>query len=84
MRYEDWIYREAEVRLTEHSELRRALRLRSVPDYTTLYRCLRRLDEVAITRALNEAFRRMALSVPVPVCQRQSCIISVDNPAPGA
>jgi Transposase domain (DUF772) len=37
MRYEDWTYREAEVRLAEHSELRRALRLRSVPDYTTLY-----------------------------------------------
>jgi len=55
MRYEDWAYREAEVRLAEHSELRRALRLRSVPDYTTLYRFLRRLDEAAITRALNEA-----------------------------
>ena len=32
MRYEDWTFREAEVRLAEHSELRRALRLRSVPD----------------------------------------------------
>jgi len=30
------------------------LQLRSVPDYTTLYRFLRRLDEAAITRALNE------------------------------
>jgi hypothetical protein len=36
MRYEDWTYREAEVRLAEHCELRRALQLRSVPDYTTL------------------------------------------------
>jgi hypothetical protein len=27
MRYEDWTYREAEVRLSEHSELRRALQL---------------------------------------------------------
>jgi hypothetical protein len=27
MRYEDWTYREAEVRLAEHSELRRALGL---------------------------------------------------------
>jgi Transposase DDE domain/Transposase domain (DUF772) len=61
MRYEDWTYREAEVRLAEHRELRRALELRSVPDYTTLYRFLRRLDEAAITRALNEVVRRMAL-----------------------
>jgi hypothetical protein len=61
MRYEDWTFREAEVRLAEHSELRRALGLRSVPDYTTLYRFLRRLDEAAITRCLNEVVRRMAL-----------------------
>jgi hypothetical protein len=64
MRYEDWTYREAEVRLAEHSELRRALRLRSVPDYTTLYRFLRRLDEAAITHALNEVVDRMALPGP--------------------
>jgi hypothetical protein len=49
------------VRLAEHSELRRALRLRSVPDYTTLYRFLRRLDEAAIARCLNEVVRRMKL-----------------------
>jgi hypothetical protein len=61
MRYEDWTYREAEVRLAEHSELRRALELRSVPDYTTLNRFLRRLEEAAITRALNEVVHRMAL-----------------------
>jgi hypothetical protein len=64
MRYEDWTFREAEVRLAEHSELRRALGLRSVPDYTTLYRFLRRLDETAITHALNEVVRRMALPHP--------------------
>ena len=64
MRYEDWTYREAEVRLAEHSELRRALRLRSVPDCTTLYRFLRRLDEAAITRALHEVVHRMALPGP--------------------
>src|SRR5215813_4963308 len=51
MRYEDWTFREAEVRLAEHSDLRRALGLRSVPDYTTLYRFLRRLDEAGITHA---------------------------------
>src|SRR5499425_2907988 len=61
MRYEDWTFREAEVRLGEHRELRQALRLRSVPDYTTLNRFLLRLDEAAITHALNEVVRRMAL-----------------------
>lgn len=61
MRYEDWTYREAEVRLAEHVELRRALQLGSVPDHTTLYRFLRRLDEAAITRALNEVVHRMPL-----------------------
>jgi len=64
MRYEDWTFREAEVRLAEHAELRRALRLGSVPDYTTLYRFLRRLDESAITHSLNEVVRRMALPGP--------------------
>lgn len=38
MRYEDWTFREAEVRLGEHIELRQALRLGRVPDHTTLYR----------------------------------------------
>ena len=51
MRYEDWTYREAEVRLEEHSELRAALGLSRVPDHTTLYRFLRRLDEQLLARA---------------------------------
>jgi hypothetical protein len=38
MRYEDWTFREAEVRLREHQELRQTLGLKSVPDFTTLYR----------------------------------------------
>ncbi len=64
IRYEDWTYREAEVRLSEHAELRRALRLRSVPDYTTLYRFLRRLDETAIAHALNEVVDGISLPGP--------------------
>jgi hypothetical protein len=48
MRYEDWISREAEVWLAEHAELRTALGLQSVPDYTTLYRFLRRLSEAVL------------------------------------
>jgi Transposase DDE domain/Transposase domain (DUF772) len=81
MRYEDWTYREAEVRLAEHSELRRALQLRSVPDYTTLYRFLRRLDETAITRALNEVVYRMPLPGP-----RRRTQVAVDGTglSPGA
>ena len=64
MRYEDWTYREAEVRLAEHSKLRRTLRPRSVPDYTTLCRFLRRLDEAVITHALQQVVHRMALPGP--------------------
>jgi hypothetical protein len=59
MRYEDWTFREAEVRLSEHSELRSALQLKPVPDYTTLYRFLARLDPNDIDRALEEVVRRM-------------------------
>src|SRR6202161_2723554 len=54
MRYEDWTFREAEVCLGEHRELRQALRLVSVPEFTTLYRFLQRLDEVTIDRAVGE------------------------------
>jgi Transposase DDE domain/Transposase domain (DUF772) len=59
MRYEDWTFREAEVRLSEHAELRSALELNSVPDYTTLYRFLTRLQEEDVTRVMNELVRRM-------------------------
>lgn len=38
MRYEDWTFREAEVRPTEHSELRAALRLKRTPDYPMLHK----------------------------------------------
>jgi len=59
MRYEDWTFRETEVRLREHGELRRVLRLRSVPDYTTLYRFLKRLEDNTIHQALGEAARQV-------------------------
>lgn len=62
MRYEDWTMRKAEVRLAEHSELQSALGLRKVPDHTTLYRFMRRLDEQALVAALNETVRRLAAS----------------------
>ena len=59
MRYEDWTFREAEVRLHEHGELRAALQLESVPDYTTLYRFLKRLDDDTIDRGLEETVRQL-------------------------
>jgi len=62
MRYEDWTFREAEVRLREHGELRAVLRLSSVPDYTTVYRFLRRLPDDTIERALGESVRRLRRS----------------------
>jgi hypothetical protein len=59
MRYEDWTFREAEVRLGEHRELRQTLGLSSVPDFTTLYRFLKRLDDQTIDRAVGETVRRL-------------------------
>jgi transposase len=53
MRYEDWTFRETEVRLREHRELRRAFGLRTVPHYTTLYRFLHRVDETALRTAVG-------------------------------
>jgi hypothetical protein len=47
------------VRLGEHGELRQALGLGSVPDFTTLYRFLMRLDNQTIDRAVGETVRRL-------------------------
>jgi hypothetical protein len=55
MRYEDWTFREAQVR--EHRELRQTLELTSVPDFTTLCRFLQRLDDQIIDQAVGEAVR---------------------------
>ena len=62
MRYEDWTFREAEVRLREHAELRAVLRLSSVPDYSTVYRFLQRLPDDTIESALEESVRRLRRS----------------------
>lgn len=58
MRFEDWTFREVEVRLNEHAELRHALGLQKVPDYTSLYRFLRRVPEAVLAQALQETARR--------------------------
>ena len=63
MRYEDWTFREAELRPGEHRELRQALGLASVPDFTTLYRFLQRLDDQTIDRAVSRRFYLKRLAV---------------------
>jgi DDE family transposase/transposase-like protein DUF772 len=80
MRFEDWTYREAEVRLAEHRELQRALKLRSVPDHTTLSRFLRRLDEGVLTRALAEVAQRL----PPPRRGRATVAVDATGLASGA
>src|SRR5215467_9059453 len=59
MRYEEWTYRETEVRLAEHQELRDALGLARVPDHTTLYRCLHRLNERDFDQLLANTVQQM-------------------------
>jgi hypothetical protein len=59
MRYQDWTFREAEVRLREHREPRQTLGLRGVPDFTTVYRFLPRLEGQTIEGAFGETVRRM-------------------------
>jgi hypothetical protein len=59
MRYEDWTYRETEVRLAEHQELRDALGLAQVPDHTTLYRCLCRLQVTDFDQLLAQTIQQM-------------------------
>lgn len=79
MRYEDWTFREAEVRLAEHAALRKAVGLTAVPDYTTLYRFLRRLDEDTIQRVLTAVVRRLP-------AKRRKTLVGVDGTGltPGA
>lgn len=65
MRYEDWTFRETEVRLLDHAELRNALGLKSVPDYTTLYRFMRRLDSGVLDEVLAATVESMPASSSV-------------------
>lgn len=84
MRFEDWTFREAEVRLAEHSHLRRALGLERAPDHTTLYRFMHRvtdevLDEVLIAVASRLVPRRRGR-------KRKKAVVAVDATglAPGS
>lgn len=73
MRYEDWTFRETEIRLQEHIELRTALGLKQTPDYTTFYRFMRRLDENLIQKALQEAALQIMNNQPT-----KNAILAVD------
>lgn len=59
MRFEDWTFREAEVRLAEHSDLRRALGLERAPDHTTLYRFMRRVTDEMLDEMLTAVATRL-------------------------
>jgi hypothetical protein len=59
MRFEDWTFREAEVRLAEHSDLRAALGIQRVPDHTTPYRFMRRVTDEMLNQVLVAAAQRL-------------------------
>lgn len=84
MRFEDWTFREAEVRLAEHSDLRSALGLERAPDHTTLYRFMRRVTG----ETLNEVLTAVALRLTPPRRgrKRKKAVVAVDATglAPGS
>jgi DDE family transposase/transposase-like protein DUF772 len=80
MRYEDWTFREAEVRVAEHRELRAALSLPHVPDHTTLNRFLRRLDEAVLEQLLSAVVQRL---IPQP-SPRATVAVDATGLTPGA
>jgi hypothetical protein len=80
MRYKDWTFREAEVRLREHTEMRAALGLQHMPDSITVYRFLRRLDEAVLEQILSAVVQRLE---PPPDGQA-TVTVDVMGLAPGA
>jgi hypothetical protein len=84
MRYEDWTFRAAEVRLAEHGELRRVLELQAVPDYSTLFRFMLRVEEQLIARVLREVVRRFQRRKPAPDNAKSTVAVDATGLAPGA
>jgi IS5 family transposase len=84
MRYEDWTFRAAEVRLAEHAELRKALELEVVPDYSTLFRFMLRIEEELIAQVLGEVVRRLEKRNPPPAQQDRAVAVDATGLAPGA
>jgi hypothetical protein len=52
--------------LAEHAELRQALELQTVPDYSTLFRFMLRVQEQVIAQVLAEVVRRFQSRKPAP------------------
>ena len=84
MRYEDWTFRAAEVRLAEHAELRQALELQTVPDYSTLFRFMLRVREEVIAQVLAEVVRRFQSRKPAPDKAKSTVAVDATGLAPGA
>jgi hypothetical protein len=84
MRYEDWTFRAAEVRLAEHAELRRALELQAVPDYSTLFRFMLRVEEQLIAQVLAEVVRRFQSRRPAADEAKSTVAVDATGLAPGA
>ena len=84
MRYEDWTFRAAEIRLAEHGELRRALELKAVPDHSTFFRFMLRLDEQVIAQALAEVVRRLQRRRPLPKKKKPTVAVDATGLAPGS
>jgi hypothetical protein len=77
MRYDDWTFRDVEVRLAEHAELRRALRLGHVPHHTTVLRFLERTDPAMFDAVLAEIVRRFPPDEPPPRGRRRARPLSL-------
>ena len=77
LRYDDWTFRDAEIRLAEHQELRAALQLTRVPDHTTLWRFLDRVPLVVLEALLAEVLRRCGPPVG-PLGGRRRAVVAVD------
>jgi hypothetical protein len=84
MRYEEWTFRAAEIRLAEHGELRHALELQAVPDHSTLFRFMLRLDERVIEQALAEVVRRLQSRRSAPSNEKSTVAVDATGLAPGA
>ena len=84
MRYEDWTFRAAEVRLAEHAELRQALELQTVPDYSTLFRFMLRVEEQVIAQVLAEVVRRFQSRKAAPDKAKSTVAVDATGLAPGA
>ena len=84
MRYEDWTFRAVEIRLAEHGELRRALELQVVPDHSTLFRFMLRLEEQVITQALAEVVRRLQRRGSASDAGKSTVAVDATGLAPGS